>query len=107
MYSRVVVVVMTLASVAIAIFASEAIFSRVLFAWHAIGSAFGPVLLIRITGRQIRPAFVLAAMCVGFLGTVIINNFPNAPGDILERYVPLLLAFAIAWLGSRSGKELK
>jgi len=100
-----VVVVITLASVAIAIFATEAIFSRVLFAWHAVGSAFGPILLIRITNREIRPGYVLASMCVGFVGTVFINNFPNSPGDILERYVPFLLALAIAWAGSRSGRK--
>lgn len=105
LYSRVIVVMMTLASVAIAIFASAAIFSRVLFAWHAVGSAFGPILLIRISGRDIRPGFVLTAMCVGFLGTVIINNFPDTPGDILERYLPFILAFAIAWAGSRSARN--
>ena len=77
------------------------IFSRVLFAWSAAGSAFGPVLIMRLIGRSVSPAATLAAMVAGFGLTVIISFFPDAPGDAAERLLPLFVALAIAAGGSR------
>lgn len=99
LYSRLTVLTVTGLAVWLALGVSEAIFSRVLFAWHALGSAFGPLVLVRVQGRPIRPAYTLAAMVVGFVGTVILNNQPNTPGDIAERYIPFLVSLVIAWMG--------
>jgi sodium/proline symporter len=102
--SRVVVVVLSLLAMLLAIFAPAAIFSRVLFAWHALGSAFGPVLLVRLAGYRMDARGGLASIVAGFGLTVFFYLLPDTPGDWMERLVPLITAFAVAW-GSRRGRE--
>lgn len=77
------------------------IFSRVLFAWSAAGSAFGPLLIMRLMGRRAGGPSTLAAMLAGFGLTVIISLFPDTPGDVAERLIPFAVAMAIAVAGSR------
>ncbi len=98
--SRWVVLVISAVAVLLALFAEQAIFSRVLFAWHAMGSSFGPVLLARLAGMQPPSRVVLAALCTGFGMTVVLHLFPNTPGDAAERLVPFFLALAIVFYGS-------
>jgi sodium/proline symporter len=86
-------------AIAAALYLPDAIFSRVLFAWHAMGSAFGPILLVRLTGRRPSSPAVLAAMAGGFGLTVGFHFLPDAPGDIIERVVPFAVALVIACLG--------
>ena len=45
--SRLTIVVLVALSVLVAIYLPEKIFSRVLFAWIALGSAFGPLVYAR------------------------------------------------------------
>ena len=97
--SRLTVASMCVLSLLIALFAPEAIFSRVLFAWAAIGSAFGPLLIVLLMGQPIKGAYRLAAVFFGFSLTVYFNWQPNSPGDVLERVLPFFIALAIAWLG--------
>ncbi len=40
-------------AVILALAVPDQIFTRVLFAWHAIGSAFGPALVLRLAGVQL------------------------------------------------------
>ena len=77
-------VICALATV-VAIYAPATIFSRVLFAWHALGSAFGPVVLLRLAGRSIKGGAVLASMMIGFGMTVVFYLMPDTPGDWVER----------------------
>lgn len=99
--TRVVVLIVSLVAMLLAMFAPAAIFSRVLFAWHAIGSAFGPLVILRLAGYVIDTRAVLASIAAGFGLTVVIHFFPDGPGDWLERLLPLAVAFAIAWIGRR------
>lgn len=99
--SRIVVVIVSIVAMLLAMLAPATIFSRVLFAWHALGSAFGPALIVRLTGRRVDPRAVLASIVAGFTLTVVFYLLPDAPGDAAERLVPLVVAFAIAILGSR------
>lgn len=102
--SRLVVVVLSVLAMLLAIVAPSAIFSRVLFAWHALGSAFGPVLVLRLSGYRLDSRGVLASIASGFGLTVVFYLLPDAPGDWMERLIPLVVAFAVAW-GSRRGRE--
>ena len=95
-----VVVVLILATI-LALGWRADIFSRVLFAWSAAGSAFGPILIMRLLGRSVSSTATLAAMVTGFGMTVVISMFPGTPGDVAERLVPFFLALAIAMSGSR------
>jgi sodium/proline symporter len=95
-----VVVVLIMATVLALVWRAD-IFSRVLFAWSAAGSAFGPILIMRLLGRSVSAGATLAAMLAGFGLTVIISFFPNAPGDAAERLVPFFIALSIAAAGTR------
>lgn len=106
MLSRVVVVLMAVVAIGLAVYLPDRIFSRVLFAWHAIGSAFGPLVLVRICGYDIEPRAVLGTLIAGFGLTVIFHYFPDTPepGDFVERLVPFVVALAIA-LAGRDGRR--
>jgi len=84
---------------ALAIWAPETIYSRVLFAWNALGAAFGPLVLLAVVGRIPSARAALAGLLSGFLLTVVFYLAPEAPGDVLERIAPfftsLLLIVAI------------
>jgi sodium/proline symporter len=105
--SRWVVMMISVLAVALALAVPDTIFSRVLFAWHAIGSAFGPPLVlallrVRLTGRGL-----FRAMLAGFSLTVLLHWLPNLPdpGDALERLLPLLVSGFIAYTLRDRGKE--
>jgi len=99
--ARWVVLLIGLAAITLAIFSPEAIFSRVLFAWQALAAAFGPLLIITLWRGPVQPSWRIAAMTSGFVLTVILNWTTETPGDIAERYIPMLIALALAWWGSR------
>ena len=95
-----VVGVLVLATILALVWRAD-IFSRVLFAWSAAGSAFGPILIMRLLGRSLSERSTLAAMMTGFSLTVVISWFPDMPGDFAERILPFIAAITIAFLGSR------
>ncbi|MBW3565640.1 MAG: sodium/proline symporter [Acidobacteria bacterium] len=101
--SRSVVLAVSVVAMLVAMFAPATIFSRVLFAWHAIGSAFGPILILKLFGRRIEGAVAFASMAIGFGLTVIFYLLPNTPGDWLERLVPLAAAMLVGLAGSGRG----
>ena len=97
-----VVTGITVGATLIALYAPEAIFSRVLFAWHALGASFAPLVVMAVLGRRVRPSWALAVLLCGFVFTVLLNWQENTPGDWAERLLPLVLTMAIATWGSRS-----
>lgn len=99
--SRLTVIAMCIIAMCLAIFAPEDIFSRVLFAWNALGAAFGPVVIIKLMNRCISSKFTFLAIFIGFFSTVVFSLFPAPPGDVVERVLPFILAFFIAWYGSK------
>jgi sodium/proline symporter len=99
--SRLVVALISLLAVAVALLLPQTIFARVLFAWTALGAAFGPPLLVRLAGFELPPERVFAAMAVGFSGTVLFYWASDAPGDWLERLVPFFASLAICVVSAR------
>ena len=83
--SRIAVVAMCIVSMLIALFAPEAIFSRVLFAWAALGAAFAPLLIVLLLGHSVEGNYRFASIFIGFSLTIFFNWQENSPGDILER----------------------
>ncbi|MBL4673026.1 MAG: sodium/proline symporter [Arenicella sp.] len=90
--SRLTIAALVIASVVVAIYLPEKIFSRVLFAWMALGAAFGPTLFARLAGFSVTPMSVFSSILLGFGLTVILSFTPNAPGDIAERLLPFTVA---------------
>ncbi|MEL7297555.1 MAG: sodium/proline symporter [Pseudomonadota bacterium] len=101
---RSVVIVLAVAAIALALFVPQDIFSRVLFAWHAVGSALGPLLLARIAGWRVSAIGSGAAMLSGFGLTVVFHLLVDSPGDWVERWLPLLIAAAIV-LATRQDRD--
>jgi sodium/proline symporter len=98
--SRLVVVLLSLGAVVLALYGSQQIFSRVLFAWAAMGAAFGPALLVTVVLGPRSPGRVLAAVVLGFVLSVTAYNLP-LPGShkgFWERVVPVAVATAVLLL---------
>jgi sodium/proline symporter len=72
---------------------------RLWLSWHALSAAFGPLLLVRLTGKKVRPGSLLGAMWSGFVLTVLFHLMPDTPGDLLERCLPFIVAMGIALSG--------
>ncbi|MFZ9084967.1 MAG: sodium/proline symporter [Steroidobacteraceae bacterium] len=102
--TRLALVGFGLAAAAVALFAPASIYSRVLFAWNALGAAFGPLVLLAVAGRPCRPAAALAGLWTGFLLTVALYLAPNAEGDVLERVLPFVVALGISLLADRRAR---
>ncbi len=99
--SRITVVVVLIMATILALVWRADIFSRVLFAWSSLGSAFGPILILRLMGRSISAHGTLAAMLAGFGLTVLFSWLPAMPGDFAERILPFVIALGIAASASR------
>ncbi|MCY4165362.1 MAG: sodium/proline symporter [Gammaproteobacteria bacterium] len=95
------VIAITAGAALIALFAPQSVFLRVLFAWHALGASFAPLVYMAVLGRQVKSAYALAVLVLGFMLTVILHWQPDTPGDWAERLVPIMVTLAIAIAGSR------
>jgi sodium/proline symporter len=95
--SRLTIAFLVLFAVVVAIWLPERIFSRVLFAWIALGSAFGPTVFLRLAGIPLRSSGVLASIIAGFGLAVLFYLLPDTTGDWLERLVPFCVAMAVLW----------
>ena len=89
------IVLLVAAAVGVAVFLPESIFNRVLFAWIALGSAFGPPVFLRLAGYEAAPMGILLSIFTGFSLAVLFYVMPDTPGEILERLVPFCCAFAV------------
>jgi len=90
--SRLTIVTLVVVSVCVAIYLPDKIFSRVLFAWVALGAAFGPTLFARLANISIKPVGVLVSILTGFCLAIGLSFLPNSPGDIAERLMPFAAA---------------
>ncbi len=98
--SRLVIAGLSVLAVLTALYVSATIFSTVLFAWSAMGSAFGPLLLVTLWRGPVSGRGTLLAMLAGFGLSVIAYCFAPTKGAI-ERIVPFVVAFGLAWMHSR------
>lgn len=89
---RVAVFGVAVAAALLAIFLPESIFSRVLFAWNALGAAFGPVVVARLLKWPLTGWSVPLSICIGFGLTVLFYSLPDGPGDLWERGIPFVAA---------------
>ena len=100
--SRLTVLALGGAAVVAALWVREAIFHRVLFAWTAMGAAFGPLLLVTVLRGPVRPRFRIAAMALGFGLSAVFYALDGTRGGILERVAPFGVALAVCVWGASS-----
>lgn len=112
--SRIVMALVAVVAVVLTLSLPDTIFNRVLFAWSALGAAFGPLVLWRVAGRQLSAAVALLSMLAGFTFTVafyllgaqpvstgLLSLAAHLPGDPFERVFPWLPALVILLVGAR------
>jgi sodium/proline symporter len=100
--SRVVVLGLSMAAVVAALVTDASIFDRVLFAWTAMGAAFGPLLLVLVVWGPVPWRHRVAAIVLGFVGSVLAFFFPATSGTAWERVAPFVAALLVAWRGRRA-----
>lgn len=94
--TRLVIVALCLGAVFLALFIPASIFERAVFAWTALGAAFGPTIVGKAMGREPSPMLVLVAMLTGFALTVVFNQVYNSgPGAWLERGLPWIVGLSL------------
>lgn len=103
--SRLSIAGLVILAVLIALFLPEKIFSRVLFAWIALGSAFGPLVFARLAHWEIASTATVLSVALGFGSAVLLYLAPNTPGDIAERVIPFSLAMLSLWLGKKEPRS--
>jgi sodium/proline symporter len=117
--SRLVMGVIAALAVWLTLTVEATIFARVLFAWSALGAAFGPIVVMRVIGREPAGSATLSAMVLGFGLTVFFNamgqvdpaglpaagavaaEWARLPGDPFERIFPWVIALLVLWFGQR------
>jgi len=116
--SRIVMAVIAGFAVLLTLSVESSIFARVLFAWAALGAAFGPTVVMRVLGYEPAGWAIWLAMVSGFALTVMFNLIGQMPGDSVsgglmqllhgwavlpgdpfERLVPWIPALAVLWIG--------
>ena len=108
MITRAVIVALCIGAVLLTLYLPATIFGRVLFAWTALGAAFGPVVVARAMGRNLAPPVILTAMVLGFGLAVYFNQFADAgPGAWKERILPWLVGLALVFALSRQKENQK
>lgn len=104
--SRLAVAFLVMMSVLISLYLPATIFDRALFAWNALGAAFGPTIVMRLAGMRFSGKTIFLTIFTGFASAVILSLFPDTPGDVLERSVPYVLGFGILAINRKNDKNL-
>jgi hypothetical protein len=78
------------------------IFNHVLFAWAALGSAFGPLVLVSVLRGPVSAGWALASSVSG-AALAIYGFYQPIDGakGVVDRVASWLVALLFAWLGSR------
>ena len=106
--SRLVMLGIAIVAVMLTLSMPDTIFNRVLFAWSALGAAFGPIVVWRVAGRKVSARGALISMVTGFGVTVLFYGYgavpatgsflsqaAHLPGDPFERAFPWLPALLV------------
>ena len=104
--SRWVVLGLSVAATASALYGPSEIFGRVLFAWTAMGAAFGPLLLVTCLFGPVSARATRWAMGLGFALSVVAYGFEATQGGPFERVLPFLVAGAVAYRGRASSRTM-
>jgi len=92
-------VLAAIAAACLALYLPGRLLEQSLLAFTVLGSAFGPLVIVRMAGKRVRPGAALGAMWAGAVLTVLFHMLPSSPGDFLERVLPFVAALGIALTG--------
>lgn len=99
--ARATVLLVGVGATVAAILVAKNVFDHVLFAWAALGSAFGPLLLVHLLRGPVPPRWALASSAIG--GGLAILGFyvPVLEKGFLDRVVSFVAAGAVAAIGAQ------
>jgi sodium/proline symporter len=92
--SRMAMTAIVVAAVLLALVLPDTIFNRVLFAWSALGSAFGPILVIRVLGHEPAACARFWSIACGFGLTVLFYTLGTMGGDVSSLALHFLVKLA-------------
>lgn len=88
-----------------AMFVPKNLFDHVLFAWAALGSAFGPLLLVHLFRGPLSPTWALASAATGGLTAIAGYYYPVLSGGFADRVLSWVLALVVALAGSTRARR--
>jgi sodium/proline symporter len=100
---RLAMVGVAVIAVGLTLYAPKDIFTRVLFSWVALGAAFGPAILTRCLGWQVRGGAVLLAVIAGFFIAVSAYNISGPGADMIEKWGSWVVGVIILAAGRSKG----
>jgi len=101
LFGRIAMVAVAVFAVLMTLYIPKDIFSRVLFSWVALGAAFGPTILTKCLGWQVKGGFILTSIICGFFIAVIFANSGIAYADVIEKWISWLAGLLILFIGKR------
>ncbi len=103
--ARATVLVIGALSTVAAVIVPKNIFDHVLFAWAAMGSAFGPLLLVRLYLGPVAAPWALLSSALGGGLAVAGYYWPVVQAGFADRVLSWVLALATAAIGARIGRR--
>jgi len=82
--SRIAIAALVVIAIIVALQLPSSIFDRALLAWTALGSGFGPLVMLRLAGVQIKHHGAFFGILTGFTLAVL---FHFNPGDFIQTYL--------------------
>lgn len=102
--SRIVVVLVSLGATVAALVGDESLFRRVLFAWTALGAAFGPLLMATVWRGPVGPLATVATMVVG-AGLSVAAYYTPGTSMAMRFGMPIVVATVIAFAAARPTRQ--
>ncbi|MDF1545186.1 MAG: sodium/proline symporter [bacterium] len=99
-WDRWTLVLLALVSVAFALTENRVIFSFVLYAWSALGAAFGPLVIMGLMWKKTSQVGAMAGMITGAGVTVVWKNIDFLSSALYELVPAFVLSFVAVWLFS-------
>ena len=99
LFGRIAMVAVAVFAVLMTLYLPKDIFSRVLFSWVALGAAFGPTVLTKCLGWNVRGGAVLLAIIAGFVTAVVFANMAGPMADMIEKWASWALGLIILFIG--------
>ena len=103
--SRLVVLVLVIASLLLGFFAKDIIFWLVLFAWAGLGAAFGPTSILAIFWKGCTKTGIIAGIITGASTVIIWKSIPTLQSLIYELIPGFFAAFFVTILVSLLSKK--
>ena len=119
--SRLVMTMIVFLAILLAWTLPDSIFNRVLFAWSALGAAFGAIVIARVLEHEPSYHARISSILIGFFSTVLFYTFGNIdptstsnglfkvisylgnlPGDPFERLIPFILSCFVIFAFSKT-----